>query len=152
MAVIRVHKTKNYTVMANYHLRDKRLSFKAKGIMSFMLSLPDEWDYSVNGLSVFATDGRDGVREALRELEKTGYLKMGQSRSSGKFGKNEYIITEKPFTENPLTAKPSTAEPWRSDTSKAEPWWKAAISCSSAARNRNACPRCLLRSGGKTCW
>ena len=111
MAVIRVQKTKNYTVMANYHLRDKRLSFKAKGLMSFMLSLPEEWDYTVNGLSAFATDGRDGVREALRELETAGYLRMGQSRTSGKFGKTEYIITEKPFTGNPLTGKPITAKP-----------------------------------------
>ena len=111
MPVIRVQKTKNYTVMANYHLRDKRLSFKAKGLMSFMLSLPEEWDYTVNGLSVFATDGRDGVREALRELETAGYLRMGQSRTSGKFGKTEYIITEKPFTGNPLTGKPITAKP-----------------------------------------
>ena len=111
MPVIRVQKTKNYTVMANYHLRDKRLSFKAKGLMSFMLSLPEEWDYTVNGLSAFATDGRDGVREALRELETAGYLRMGQSRTSGKFGKTEYIITEKPFTGNPLTGKPITAKP-----------------------------------------
>ena len=111
MPVIRVQKAKNYTVMANYHLRDKRLSFKAKGLMSFMLSLPEEWDYTVNGLSAFATDGRDGVREALRELETAGYLRMGQSRTSGKFGKTEYIITEKPFTGNPLTGKPITAKP-----------------------------------------
>ena len=111
MPVIRVQKTNNYTVMANYHLRDKRLSFKAKGLMSFMLSLPEEWDYTVNGLSAFATDGRDGVREALRELETAGYLRMGQSRTSGKFGKTEYIITEKPFTGNPLTGKPITAKP-----------------------------------------
>lgn len=111
MPVIRVQKTKNYTVMANYHLRDKRLSFKAKGLMSFMLSLPEEWDYTVNGLSAFATDGRDGVREALRELETAGYLMMGQSRTSGKFGKTEYIITEKPFTGKPLTGKPITAKP-----------------------------------------
>ena len=116
MAVIRIEKTRDYTVMANYHLRDKRLSYKAKGIMSFMLSLPDGWDYTVNGLSAFATDGRDGVREALRELEAAGYLRMGQSRASGKFGKTDYVITEKPFTakpitENPLTEKPSTAKP-----------------------------------------
>ena len=111
VTVIRVEKTKNYTVMANYHLRDKRLSFKAKGLMSFMLSLPDDWDYTVNGLSTFATDGRDGVRASLRELEGTGYLRLRQSRSSGRFNKMEYTLTEKPFTEKPITESPITENP-----------------------------------------
>lgn len=90
MAVIRVHKTKNYTVMANYHLRDKNLSFKAKGLMSFMLSLPDKWDYSITGLSMFGTDKIDSVRSALKELEKKGYVRAERVRDNkGGMSKNE---------------------------------------------------------------
>ena len=91
MAVIRVQKTKNYTVMANYHLRDKNLSFKAKGLMSFMLSLPEEWDYSITGLSMFGTDKIDSVRSALKELEKD--LESEKILSDNYDIEADYIIT-----------------------------------------------------------
>lgn len=98
MAVIRVHKTKNYTVMANYHLRDKNLSFKAKGLMSFMLSLPDKWDYSITGLSMFGTDKIDSVRSALKELEKQGYVRAERVRDNkGMLRGTEYTVMEKPI-------------------------------------------------------
>ena len=71
--VFRVEKNANYTVMANYHLKDRRLSYKAKGLLSEMLSLPPDWDYTLSGLAVIAADGLDGVRSAVRELEKYGY-------------------------------------------------------------------------------
>lgn len=90
MAVIRVEKTKNHTVMANYHLRDKRLSFEAKGLMSLMLSLPDDWDHSITGLSMFGTDKIDSVRSALKELEKKGYVRAERVRDNkGGMSKNE---------------------------------------------------------------
>lgn len=106
MPVIRVVKDKNYTVMSNFHLRDMRLSNKAIGLMSKMLSLPDGWDYTVNGLSTICKDGRDGIAAQLKELEANGYLKREQVRAQGKFGEIEYILTEKPFTEKPITENP----------------------------------------------
>ncbi len=68
MSVFRVEKNKNYTVMANYHLRDKGLSFRARGMLSTILSLPDDWDYSVNGLVTLAKDGYDSVKSTLKDL------------------------------------------------------------------------------------
>ena len=71
---MRVHKTANFTVMSNYHFREKKMSLKAKGLLSLMLSLPEDWDYSVAGLTTLSKDGKDGVMTALAELEKFGYL------------------------------------------------------------------------------
>lgn len=116
MAVIRVEKTKDYTVMSNSHLRNKELSIKAKGLLSTMLSLPDEWDYTVSGLAKLSNDGLQSIRSALIELEKAGYLIRTQTKNSGKFGKSEYIVYElpcikKPLTENPISEKPMTEKP-----------------------------------------
>ena len=112
MPVIRVQKTKNYTVMANYHLRDKRLSFKAKGLMSFMLSLPEKWDYSITGLSMFGTDKIDSVRNALKELEKQGYVRVERVRDNkGMLRGTEYTVMEKPILENPTLEKPILEKP-----------------------------------------
>jgi hypothetical protein len=101
LPVIRIEKTKNYTVMSNFHLRDKNLSNKAVGLMCKMLSLPEDWDYTINGLSAICKDGRDGIASQIKELERAGYLRREQSRACGKFGDIEYILTEKPFTGNP---------------------------------------------------
>ena len=112
MPVIRVQKTKNYTVMANYHLRDKKLSFKAKGLMSFMLSLPDGWDYTITGLSMFGTDKIDSVRSALKELEKQGYVRAERVRDNkGMLRGTEYTVMEKPILENPTLEKPILEKP-----------------------------------------
>ena len=142
MGVFRVDKTKNYTVMSNYHFRDKRLSFKAKGLLSFMLSLPDDWDYSVQGLITTAKDGRDSVTSGLKELEHYGYLKREAIREKGIIKDWNYIIYEqpeqlsckttgntqlepdtenpkvdnKPDTENPDTEKPLTENPKQINT------------------------------------
>ena len=70
MSTFRVNKNVNYTVMSNYHLQDKKLSLKAKGLLSYMLSLPDDWDYSLKGLTVGCKDGLDSVRTAVLELEE----------------------------------------------------------------------------------
>ena len=74
MAVFRVEKTKNYTVMSNHHLRDKSLSLKAKGLLSLMLSLPEDWDYTTKGLARICRDGVDSIRSAVQELEQRGYV------------------------------------------------------------------------------
>lgn len=101
MAVFRVEKTKNYTVMSNYHLRDKNLSLKAKGLLSWMLSNTDGWDYSVAGIVEVMKENRDAINSALTELEDYGYLTRRKVRENGKFDGMEYLITEIPFTENP---------------------------------------------------
>ena len=75
MSTFRVNKNVNYTVMSNHHLQDKRLSLKAKGLLSYMLSLPDDWDYSLKGLTVGCKDGLDSVRTAVLELEEHGYVR-----------------------------------------------------------------------------
>ena len=70
MSVFKIEKTKDYTVMSNYHLRDRNLSYKAKGLLSFMLSLPEDWDYSLNGLVAISKESRDGIRSILKELQE----------------------------------------------------------------------------------
>lgn len=112
MAVFRVNRNKNYTHMANYHFREKGMSLKAKGLLSLMLSLPDEWDYSANGLATLSKDGKDSVKKTLVELEQFGYLKRTRvTDAKGRFIGYDYDIFEKPTTENPLTENPSTEKP-----------------------------------------
>ena len=122
MAVFRIEKNRNYTTMSNYHLRDRRLSLKAKGLLSLILSLPDGWDYSVRGLAAICKESPDGIATPLKELEKHGYLFREQTReSNGRMGKVEYVIFEQPqealpkqetpCTEKPYTVKPDTAIP-----------------------------------------
>ena len=116
MAVFRVEKTKDYVTMCNYHLRDKNLSLKAKGLLSWMLSNKDDWDYTVAGIVANVKESRDAVNSALCELEDYGYLTRRQIRDGGKFGDMEYLITEKPFTENPLSVNPTTENPQQINT------------------------------------
>ena len=114
MAVFRVEKTKDFTIMSNYHLRDKNLSLKAKGLLSQMLSLPEEWDYTLAGLAHINKESKDAIRTAILELEKTGYLTRHQTTTEGgRFGCNEYVIRERPVLhepspENPLTVNSQT--------------------------------------------
>ena len=111
MPVIRVEKTKNYTVMSNYHLRDKTLSLKAKGLLSTMLSLPDEWDYSIAGLAALSIDGDTAVRTGLKELESKHYLKRSSIRDKGKIVDWEYTVYESPRVDNPQLEKPDVEKP-----------------------------------------
>ena len=105
MAVFRIDKTKDYTVMANYHLRDKFLSLKAKGLLSLMLSLPEGWDYTTKGLSMICKDGVDSICATVKELEKAGYVKRQRLRDAlGRMTDVEYTILEKP--EPPLPPEP----------------------------------------------
>ena len=103
MAVIRVEKKKNYVVMAKFHLRDKRLSLKAKGMMSFLLALPDDWEYTIEGLVTQLKDGTTAVRAALKELEACGYMKIGRERDKGRLRGAVYTIYEKPAEETAET-------------------------------------------------
>lgn len=98
MAIIRVIKNKDYTVMSNIHLKDKRLSLKAIGLLSVVLSLPDDWHYTVNGLVGIAKDGKDSVESAIKELKKNGYLKVEKIYPNANSNKIQYQYT---FFENP---------------------------------------------------
>ena len=100
MSVIRVNKTKNYTVLSNYHFKEKKMSLKSKGLLSLMLSLPDDWNYSISGLVALSKDGKDSVMSALSELEKFGYLQRVQKvNDKGQFAGIEYNIYEQPQDE-----------------------------------------------------
>ena len=99
MAVIRVSKTKGFSVMSNYHLRDKNLSLKAKGLLSMMLSLPDGWHYTIRGLASICKEGVESISSGIRELEKCGYVRRHQPNIDGKFQEIEYVIYEMPQNE-----------------------------------------------------
>ena len=112
MAVCRVEKNKNYTTMSNYHLRDPNLSNKARGLLSTMLSLPDNWDYTTRGLAKICKDGVDGITAQLKELEQYGYLIRHRIRDTGgRIVDMEYIIYERPHTVSPDTEKPYMVKP-----------------------------------------
>ena len=96
MGVIRVEKTSNYTIMSNHHLRDKSLSLKAKGLMSLMLSLPDDWDYSVAGLVAILSEGETAVRGAIKELVNNGYLVRERVYENGRIIDWDYTLYETP--------------------------------------------------------
>jgi hypothetical protein len=111
MSVIRVHKTANFTVMSNHHFKEKKMSLKAKGMLSLMLSLPEDWDYTVAGLVTLSSDGKDGVNTALKELESFGYLtRTRMTNSKGQFAGMEYNIYEHP-QEKPIAEKPTQDKP-----------------------------------------
>ena len=135
MAVFRVERNTGYTVMSNHHLRNKELSLKAKGLLSQMLSLPEDWDYTLAGLSYINRESIDAIRTAVWELEKAGYITRRQGRDDkGKMTAIEYTIyeqpqppaaaspepknptlenptTDKPILENPTPDKPTTENP-----------------------------------------
>ena len=113
MAVFRVERTRDFTVMSNYHLRDKRLTLKAKGLLSMMLSLPEDWNYSTRGLAAICREGVDAIRGTLRELEKEGYVIRRQLRGpGGQIQDIEYLIYEQPpGTGSPGTGNPSAVRP-----------------------------------------
>ena len=121
--VFRVEKTANYTVMSNTHLKDRRLSFKAKGLLSVILSLPPDWDYTVTGLAIIAADGVDSVKTAVKELEKYGYIVRKQLRDElGRMARNEYRVYESPadnpdfVSEEQKTAENSAEKPMQKGT------------------------------------
>ena len=132
MAVFRVEKTKDFTVMSNHHLRNTELSLKAKGLLSLMLSLPEDWDYTTKGLAHICRDGVDSITTALKELERHGYLTRQRLRNeNGQLGDIEYTIHEKPVTgvkqgvspkrENPRQVNPRQAKPEQAEPEQENP-------------------------------
>ena len=112
MAVFRVEKTKDFTVMCNHHLRNVKLSLKAKGLLSLMLSLPEDWDYTTKGLACICKDGVDSIASALKELERQGYLTRQRIRfENGRLGDIEYTIHEKPVGEETEEVPPKRENP-----------------------------------------
>ena len=136
MAVFRVEKTRDFTVMSNHHLRNTELSLKAKGLLSLMLSLPEDWDYTTKGLARICKDGVDSIATALKELERHGYLTRQRIRyENGQLGDIEYTIHEKPIAsaeqdglserekperENPRQVKPEQEEPEQEEPEQAK--------------------------------
>ena len=135
MSTFRVNKNVNYTVMSNYHLQDKKLSLKAKGLLSYMLSLPDDWDYSLKGLATGCKDGIDSVRSAVHELEDGGYLCRSKARNArGRIIDYNYEVFElpqkeriekrpapvpnSPSSENPMSDFPTLENPTQQNTNK----------------------------------
>ena len=94
MAVFRVERTGDYTVMSNFHLKDKRLSLKAKGLLSQMLSLPDDWDYTLSGLSYINRESKDAIRSAVNELETAGYIRRRQTTDVSSYKKRNYYMVD----------------------------------------------------------
>ena len=125
MAVCRVERTGDYTTMSNHHLRNEKLSLKAKGLLSLMLSLPETWDYTVKGLAHISKEGVDGITGTIKELEQAGYVERHRIRdSAGRLRTTEYIIREfpvspkpekpileKPILDNPILEKPAQENP-----------------------------------------
>ena len=135
MAVFRVERTRDYTVMCNHHLKDSNLSLKAKGLLSMMLSLPDEWNYTTRGLAAICKEGVDAIGKTLKELELAGYIIRRQLRGKdGRISDTEYTIfekprkpsppdttlpdTENPYLDNPDTEAPDTDTPAQLNTKK----------------------------------
>ena len=112
MAVFRVQRTSDYTVMSNYHLRDRNLTLKSKGLLSMMLSLRDDWNYTTRGLAAISREGVDAIGTALKELELAGYITRRQLRdANGRISDTEYTIYERPQDVPPDTDSPDTENP-----------------------------------------
>lgn len=116
MAVLRKRKKGNYTVIDNGIFKNREMSLKAKGLLCLMLSLPDDWEYSLEGLATLSHDGKDSVRSALSELEKLNHFKRVQLNENGKFTGVEYIISEEPMSEKPMSENPISVNPTQLNT------------------------------------
>ena len=132
MAVFRVEKTRDYTVMSNHHLRNTELSLKAKGLLSLMLSLPENWDYTTKGLSKICKDGIDSINATVKELEANGYVIRRRLRNNkGQLTTTEYTILEQPQSlehtenepkrENPILGNPTQEKPVLEKPKQGEP-------------------------------
>ena len=111
MSIMRIHKSKDYTVISNYHFKEKDMSLKAKGLLSLMLSLPNDWDYSIGGLCTICKENETAIRNTLKELEDFKYLiRTRKQNEKGQF-EYDYHIFEKPNSDEPLEEKPYTENP-----------------------------------------
>ena len=109
--ILRVEKTENYVILDKRFLNNADLSWQAKGLLAYMLALPNDWQFNVQDLKNRSTNGRDATKTIINELVKAGYIQKEQVRTAGKFGKVDYVVREAPLTENPSTEKPSTKNP-----------------------------------------
>ncbi len=122
MSVFRVERTHDYTVMSNHHLKNRALSLKAKGLLSLMLSLPDDWDYTMQGLAHISLEKVDAIRKAITELENEGYITRTRERDEqGRLRGTEYIIREQPISEKPTLEKPMLEKPRLDKPMQAKP-------------------------------
>ena len=120
MSVFRIEKNKDYTVMSNHHLKNKALTLKAKGLLSQMLSLPENWDYTLAGLSHINQEKIDAIRSAVHELENAGYITRTRERKeNGKLGGAVYIIQEQPSGDEPIS--PVSDEPMLDNSTQVNP-------------------------------
>lgn len=138
MAVFRVERTRDYTVMCNHHLKDSNLSLKAKGLLSMMLSLPDEWNYTTRGLAAICKEGVDAIGKTLKELELAGYIIRRQLRGKdGRISDTEYTIFEKPRKPSPPgTASPDTENPYLDTPDTDEPYTEKPAQLNKDRRNK----------------
>ena len=122
MGTFRVHKTKDYTVMSNNHLRNKEMTLKAKGLLSQMLSLPDDWNYTIEGLASINKEGVDCISDTLTELEKFGYVTRKRIRDEkGRLRGTDYDIYEEPIRENPILDNPVLEKPEQAEPEQEKP-------------------------------
>ena len=126
MAVFRIEKTRDYTVMSNHHLKNKNLTLKAKGLMSLLLSLPDDWVHTLAGLAQISVEGVDAIRMAVHELEREGYVVRNRIRDEkGHLGEMEYVVYENPqmpeVAEAPASASPTLEEPMLENPTQGNP-------------------------------
>ena len=126
MAVFRIEKTRDYTVMSNHHLKNKNLTLKAKGLMSLLLSLPDNWVHTLAGLAQISVEGVDAIRMAVHELEREGYVVRNRIRDEkGHLGEMEYVVYENPqkpvVAEEPVPASPTLEEPMLENPTQENP-------------------------------
>ena len=132
MEEFNIRKIEGYTIMSNHHLRDQNLSHSARGLLSFLLSLPENWDYSFNGLVAISKEGKDAVRSMINELKEAKYIKISQYRDEKGWFKSKYDVYEypydmtlkmtnyrtpafpvpdKPMSDEPIPDKPMTENP-----------------------------------------
>ena len=138
MTVFRIDKNKNYTVMSNYHLRDRNLSLKAKGLLSFMLSLPEDWDYSLKGLITICKENRDAIKNALDELKDNKYLKIERFRNQNGTFEYNYIIFEEPFKNRlKMQNSPDTGFPYMDKPYLEEPYTEKQLQINTKEINTN---------------
>ena len=123
MSVVRVNKTKNYTVMSNLHLRDGNISLTAKGLLCVALSLPEDWEYSIEGLCKYCKCGKDKMRSAMKELKDNGYLQILKTNAQNGTFDYEYVFYEKkqPDMEKPHLVEPDMVEPDMVEPDMVEP-------------------------------
>lgn len=109
--ILRVEKTENYVILDKRFLNNANISWQAKGLLAYMLALPNDWQFNVQDLKKRSKNGRDATKTIINELVAAGYIQKEQIRTAGKFGKVDYVVRETPLTDNPSTEKPSTENP-----------------------------------------